>query len=154
MKSTIGWWVTSEESMVPCVRLVTLPLLLVTFCGRLGAPLFGLLHLRKICCSGKIGTLILLLITSYRRWGAPWAYICLVASEEFRCLHKVSNSSLAFGYILWKVRSTISWRGASEEVMVPCLSLVTLPLLLYLDSLEGEDHHCCWVASEEAMVPW
>ena len=32
MRSTIGWWVATEEGMVSCIRLGTLTILLVTFC--------------------------------------------------------------------------------------------------------------------------
>ena len=42
------------DDMVTLVRLGTLILLLLTFCGRWGAPLVGELHLRKYYCPSKV----------------------------------------------------------------------------------------------------
>ena len=93
--STMGWWFASEEGMVPLRKVMFIPLLLVTFCGRWWVPRF-------VSCI----------------WG------------RYGALRKVRYSTPAFGYILWKVISTMGWWVASEEGMVPCVRLVALPLLL------------------------
>ena len=145
MKSTIGWWVVSEEGMVPCLRLGPLPLLLVTFVEgeehngivnciwwRYGAlrkvrsstPAFSYILWKLKSTIGywveseegmatwvRLVTHTLFLVTSCGRWRAP-----LVGELHLRryvALRKVSYSPLAFGYILWKVRSTIDWWVAS-----------------------------------------
>ena len=75
VKSTLGWWVASEGGMVPCVRLGISP------CFWLH-PMEGEEYLRLVSCIwGRyvalvmFRTLILLLITSCRRWGAQWASV-------------------------------------------------------------------------------
>ena len=59
-------------------------------------------------------------------------------------LRKVRYSYLAFGYILWKVRSIMSHgRVASEEGIVTFVRLGTLTLL-FNKFCDGKVHHEPW----------
>ena len=74
-----------------------------------------------------------------------WFVSCIWG--RFGALSKIRYSPLAFGYILWNVRSTIGLWVASEEGMVLCVRLVTLPFF-WLNPVEGEEHlgfvSCIW----------
>ena len=73
VRNIMGWWVASEEGMVPYIRLVTLPLLLFTFCGRWEVP-----WVRWVASEEgmvpyiRLVTLPLLLVTFCGRWGTSW----------------------------------------------------------------------------------
>ena len=48
--------------------------------------------------------------------------------------------STAFGYILWKVMSTMGYRIVSEEGMVPCVRLGISPCF-WLHPVVGDEYH-------------
>ena len=128
VRSTIGWRVASEEGMVPCIRLVTIPLLLFTFCGRWRAPWVGELIWGRYGASIRLVTIIYMWLHPME--GEEYHGLVSCIWGRYGAKQKFSYSHIAFDYILWKVRSSMGWWVASVERMLTLVWLVTLTLFL------------------------
>ena len=107
----------------------------------------------------KFSTLTNLLVTFCGRWEAPWTMGWWVSSEKVMVTWvRLGTFTQSFGYILWKVRSTMNhfllsfiWKSYGDLSKVRYFYPI-----FWLYSVEGEKHHELkwWVSSEKVMVTW
>ena len=127
VKCSIGWWVVFEEDILPCLKLVTLLLLLVTFCGS------EEFHWLLSCIWGRYGALSKINYSPSAFGYTLWKlWVRLVGELHLRRYSALIKLIYILRLLLHsvEVRSSIGWWVAFEECMVLCVRLITLLLLL------------------------
>ena len=157
---TMGWWVSSEKVMVTWVWLGIFTQFLVTFCERWKTPwTIGLLSFiwERYDDLSKFRYFHTIFLLHSVEGEKHLEQSFWVSSEKVMVTWlRLGTFTQSFGYIIWKVISTINHGLVSFiwESYDDLSKVMYFHPIFWLHSVEGENHHELdwWVSSEKVMM--